>query len=366
MKNVLVVCADYPEGNKRSLAYVHARNLRYIKNGINVIVLNFSAKREYIYEGIKVISLEQYKSNLDLFNNYVLVCHAPNIRNHWIFLKKYASRFQTKVIIFHGHEIVMLNKLYPREYIFFKKNFFKRTVRTIYDKFKVYLWKRYILKADNSFKMIFVSESLLNDFLDLSKISLQKITCGINIINNCVGEIFETYSYNNNAPKKYDAVTIRTNIDDSVYCIDIICEIAKNNPKSNFLLIGKGNYFNYIEKPNNLKWIKNSMSHEDLISYINSSRIALMPTRRDSQGVMSCELATFGIPVITSDLNVCKEMFATFKNVRMYSNKDFKRIDIKKELEAFDENNSEKNEKFLFKNTILKEIQIIKNEGELL
>lgn len=91
-----------------------------------------------------------------------------------------------------------------------------------------------------------------------------------------------------------------------------------------------------------------------------------MPTRRDSQGVMSCELATFGIPVITSDLNVCKEMFATFKNVRMYSNKDFKRIDIKKELEAFDENNSEKNEKFLFKDTILKEIQIIKNEGELL
>lgn len=50
----------------------------------------------------------------------------------------------------------------------------------------------------------------------------------------------------------------------------------------------------------------------------------------------------------------------------MYSNKDFKRIDIKKELEAFDENNSEKNEKFLFKDTILKEIQIIKNEGELL
>lgn len=85
MKNVLVVCADYPEGNKRSLAYVHARNLRYIKNGINVIVLNFSAKREYIYEGIKVIGLEQYKSNLDLFNNYVLVCHAPNIRNHGYF-----------------------------------------------------------------------------------------------------------------------------------------------------------------------------------------------------------------------------------------------------------------------------------------
>ena len=34
-----------------------------------------------------------------------------------------------------------------------------------------------------------------------------------------------------------------------------------------------------------------------------------MPTRADAQGVMACEMATFGIPLITSNIDVCKEVF---------------------------------------------------------
>ena len=47
-----------------------------------------------------------------------------------------------------------------------------------------------------------------------------------------------------------------------------------------------------------------------------------MPTRVDSQGVMSCEMATFGIPLITSDLPVFYEIFHGFENVQYIDNKD--------------------------------------------
>lgn len=53
---------------------------------------------------------------------------------------------------------------------------------------------------------------------------------------------------------------------------------------------------------------------------IDKSKCALMLTRRDTQGVMSCELATYGIPLITSDLPVCKEIFRNVPNVSFISN----------------------------------------------
>lgn len=43
-------------------------------------------------------------------------------------------------------------------------------------------------------------------------------------------------------------------------------------------------------------------------------------TRRDTQRVMSCELATYGIPLITSDLPVCRERFSRLDSVSFISN----------------------------------------------
>lgn len=40
-----------------------------------------------------------------------------------------------------------------------------------------------------------------------------------------------------------------------------------------------------------------------------------MLTRRDTQGVMSCELVTYGIPLIMSDLPVCREIFGKIPSV---------------------------------------------------
>lgn len=85
-----------------------------------------------------------------------------------------------------------------------------------------------------------------------------------------------------------------------------------------------------------------------------------MLTRRDTQGVMSCELATYGIPLITSDIPVCHEIFDDFEHV-YYLNNDLRNIDLLTlclERVAVKRNNI-KYYKFNYENTVKKEEEII-------
>lgn len=136
--------------------------------------------------------------------------------------------------------------------------------------------------------------------------------------------------------------------------MDLIVDIAENNIDRKFLIIGKGSYFEHRKLPDNIALINDTFSHGDLLGFINQARYALMPTRRDSQGVMSCELATFGIPLITSDLEVCKEMFSDFTNVALLNNEDMTQNIRKIELKS-----GNQNKKFYKENTIYKEIELL-------
>ena len=123
-------------------------------------------------------------------------------------------------------------------------------------------------------------------------------------------------------------------------------------------MIGKGEYFEHNQQPENLIHINRSLKQEDLLKYIDASYCALMPTRRDSQGVMACELATYGIPVITSDLKVCKEVFEGFSNVREISDSDIlEPLNLKIEKSCI----RNKNEKYFFKDTVAIEIELLED-----
>ncbi|TOA40349.1 glycosyltransferase, partial [Vibrio parahaemolyticus] len=87
------------------------------------------------------------------------------------------------------------------------------------------------------------------------------------------------------------------------------------NPNKKIHIYGKGRYFNYNEAPENLTVFNEFIKQEDIPSVLNKYRAALMPTRCDAQGVMVCEIATFGMPVLTTDIPVNDEMFADFQNV---------------------------------------------------
>ena len=354
-----MACVDYPRDDNKALQYVHVRNKEYIKQGITVDVLNFSQNQNYVFEGINVFCLEYVKENIEKYQNYILICHAPNVRNHFLFIKKYGSFFIDIVFFFHGHEIVEQLKVYPAPYAFSKNSLLRRDALYLYDKLKISIWSKYFRKTDTKSKLIFVSDFLLKEFIENMKLEYENIEKRVAVINNSVGPIFQREMYDMSATKCYDYITIRSNIDSSVYCIDLLSQIAERNPEKKFLLIGKGKYFEYNKIPSNIKHINSTLKQEELIEYINASKVALMPTRRDSQGVMSCELATFGIPLITSKLAVCEEMFSSFKNVVLLDEKQMvDNINI-----TFDIESLEKNEKFFVESTIDNEIKIINKIG---
>lgn len=353
---ILVLATNYPNNaGGVSLYYIHTRNKFYLKNGIDVTVLNFAANQDYIIDGIKVITLKSYKQT-NFKDIELLVLHAPNIRNHFVFLKKYGKRFKKYLFFFHGHEVLMNSKVYSRPYSYVNTN--KKYLRDLYDCIKLRLWHNFFLTNNKKCYYIFVSNWMKEQFLKWVKFNEEFINDNMQITYNSVGEEFTKNKYQEAQKKEYDFITIRNNLDGSKYCIDLVNDLALKNKKYKFLIIGKGKYFEYNEKSPNVILIKKNLTHMEIIEYLNRSKCALMPTRTDAQGLMACEMATFGIPLITSDIPVCHEIFGQFKNVEY--------IDNSSECNLIDKYKKIKNKAnecslcYDLKNTGIKEIEVIK------
>ena len=354
---ILVAVVDYPNNNGGvSLMYVHTRNLFYVKSKLDVTVLNFSCKKDYNYDGISVISLDSYvKSNIEYD---ILLCHAANIRNHYKFLKKYGDKFEKFIFFYHGHEVLNINKVYSKPYSYVSSSAFRSILQKIYDSYKLHIWHKYLTNVSEKSYFIFVSNWMKNEFLKWTKISPNVIEGRSSITYNSVGEIFEKETYDVSSKKEYDFITIRNNLDGSKYSIDIINRIAFNTPNKKFLVIGKGEFFNHYEKAPNIVWKNVTMNHSQIIDALQKSKFALMPTRTDAQGLMMCEMAAFGIPVITSNLPVCHEVFGSFENVYYIDNDD-----LKLNLNNFDKKKikSLKHAVYYKEKTVSHEVEIIKS-----
>ncbi len=353
-----MLATDYPDNNgKVSLMYIHTRNLAYIKNGYEVVVLNFSAEVGYLKDGIRVITFQEYKQNIEPAD--ILLCHAANLRNHYKFLKKYQKLYESIVFFYHGHEVLKINKVYSKPYFYKKENGFKVVLRNWYDSFKLHVWRKYLPKIMHKSKLIFVSNWMKNEF-EKWVFPLKDYSNRVFITYNCVGKEFETLQFDSKKDKEYDFITVRSFLDGSKYAVDLVIKIASKYPQYKFCVIGRGEIFKYFGKPDNITWIDRYMSHDDILAQLNNAKFALMPTRTDAQGLMACEMATFGMPLITSTIPVCYEIFDSFKNVAY--------IDNDSEFENFDQliNNlsavKEKNTKYFECNTIANELQIFERE----
>ena len=312
---ILVLAENYTKPDSLvSLHYIHSRNVLYLENGIDVSVLSFRADCDYEIDGIKVYQYKTYEEELKDVKYDVLVSHAPNLKHHLRFLMKYGNLFDNIVFFFHGHEVLKISEVYPKPYSYIKdKSFLSYFARDVYDSIKLMVWREYFKKITYKSQFVFVSQWMYNMFLKFVKINPQIIRDRKHIIYNCVGKDFEVNNYSLDTEKKYDFITIRNNLDGSKYGIDIVTRIAKNNPQYKFCIVGKGEFFKYNEKPENVEWIDKNLTHEEIIDFLNKSKCALLPTRVDAQGVMACEMATFGIPLITSDIDVCKKYLKDLK-----------------------------------------------------
>ncbi len=322
MKKVLVAVADYPNNfGGVSLMYVHTRNKYYMQNGISVTVLNFAADENYEIDGIPVITEASYKEHSGNYD--VLISHAPNLRKHYLLLKKYQKRFEKLIFFFHGHEVVKLNEVYPQPYAFLKpQSRFKKLFQNVYDTLKLSVWHSYFKKIAEKSDFVFVSNTFFSEAKKFLRLTDADFKNNVHIIYNSVGGAFEEKSYNEKTTKTYDFITVRSRIDESTYCIDVLSSLASANPEKHFLLIGKGEFFAHCKKPENLEWINSTMPHSRLTEYIDCAKCAIMLSRRDTQGVMSCELATYGVPLIVSDEPICREVFDNMPNIAFLSNND--------------------------------------------
>ena len=358
MKNILVAVENYPDNNGGvALMYVHTRNKAYSLSGMHVTVLNFHSSENYIYDGIRVISIDTYLSEKQDYN--ILVCHAANIRHHYRFLKKQGNNFEKFVFFFHGHEVLKINETYSKPYPYVKNSKIKVWMQNRYDDFKLAVWRKYYLSVKDKSTYVFVSNWMLDEFLKWTKIPFEAIKAHCEITYNCIGKVFEETTYDPNEPKEYDFITIRSYMDGSKYCIDLVNKLAFSNPNMKFLIVGKGAFFDHYEKAPNVIWMNQTMNHREIINHLQKARCALMPTRTDAQGLMMCEMASTGMPLITSDIPVCHEVFDDFENVALISN-DLVDVDLSKRLEALEKNLPYcKNPKYYNTRTSQKEIDLL-------
>ncbi|MDV4314273.1 glycosyltransferase family 4 protein [Acinetobacter indicus] len=308
---ILVICQDYPsDKNKYAMSYVHSRNKIYQSMGEDVAVLSFNTSSKYEFENIAV--LPESLVNFDEYD-YIL-SHAPNIKNHYRLLKRMNGK---KIIFFfHGHEVLRGYKDYPKPYKWIRYSLFNQILSEIYQIFKFKIlrkWLTGIFCKKNTIGMVFVSEWMKDKFVKNMGFKPEKYAKVV-IIPNAVNEAFITESYVQSSTVVADCITIRP-FDESKYAVDLVIELAKANPKKTFHIYGKGEYFKHNICPENVEVFNKFIAQKDIPALLNQYKFAVMPTRFDSQGVMMCEMATFGIPLITSDFSVCIEMLKNFKNV---------------------------------------------------
>lgn len=357
--NILVLSEDYPSlNNKYAMSYVHSRNLIYKKH-FNVSVLSFKSKVNYSYEGINVMSLNDFeKSEKDY---HLLISHAPNVKNHVKFINKNSKLFRKIIFVIHGHEVLPLNNYYPENYKY-NRSFFKKSMQSIYDKYKLRTLSKLFnnLFEQNKVKFFFVSSWMKEHFLKNIETYQDKVENNSEIIFNAANEAFisEKYQFDENNYLA-DFVSIRP-LDQPKYGIDLIVKFAESNSNYTFHIYGEGSYFDYHAIPDNVKVIKSFIEQKDIPALLNKYKCALMPTRLDSQGVMVCEIATYGMPCITSDIPICREMLNEFPNVVFIPNSQF---GYDNNYNSVLELHNIKNlpDKFHNNNTVNKEIEKIKN-----
>lgn len=313
---ILVLCEQYASlAEVYKMAWAHSRNTEYAKKGHQVHVLNFNAHTPYHYDGVEVLTKDAI--GYDLTDYDIVISHAPNIKNHFFFLLR--VKLKKIIFFFHGHEVLYTEIDYPEAYKFKRKDFFFRSVKSIYDFIKIKLIKLLIhsLLKEKS-HLIFVSTWMRLQYEKNINIKLAKSS--YSVIANPVWHDFVDRNYI--APKHSDKIKVLTlrKLDNSKYAMDLVLEVAKNNLDVDFYVYGNGDFFKHFSKPDNVFHEAKLIHQSDLADFFNGFDIALLPTRYDSQGVLACEMATYGMPLITSDIDVAKEMLNNFENVIFMNN----------------------------------------------
>lgn len=305
------------------MAFVHSRNVYFEQIGHEVHVLSFAAERDYDWHGVQVRTTESLtKEQIGQFD--VCYIHAPNLRNCLRFIFKNRRVLRRVCLVIHGHEFLAWQKYVPNDFPFMrsKKSQAKYLAQTIYDAIKLPIWKFILrLPVGRELGVVFVSQWMKNHAEKDLRLSFDKYQIPNKIIFNPIHPAFESAVYSSPATPDADFVTIRS-LDHPKYAIDVVVELAVRNPQYTFHVYGEGDYFKHYPTPPNMTVYYAKFRQNELPALLSRYRCALLPTRVDAQGVMMCEIASLGMPILVSDLEVCREMVGEFPNAGFFSNEN--------------------------------------------
>lgn len=347
---ILILAENYPHpSHPETQAFIHTRSLFYRQKGLDFKVRSFRAQDDYVLDGIEVLSKDP-DEEIDL-----CIVHAANLRNHIAFLIKHRKKIKTVLFIFHGYEALHTWKRSGLPSHKSLKNLSRFMAQLLYDFIKLPLLKVSLSFLKNRLKchFVFVSESLLNEIS--YEMNCDKKFFNPIIINNPINPIFYSSTYDIKE-KWADFICVRP-FDDTKYGVDIFIQMARQNPQRTFHLYGKGSSLEKMNLPSNLKVEKKFFKASEFPELLNHYSSGVLPTRWDSQGILACEFATYGIPLLTSNLPICKEMLGKYKHVGFFENSRI--VNVEQLIKSISTEKSPKDPKFLYEKTTLKEVELI-------
>ncbi|NJL24159.1 MAG: glycosyltransferase family 4 protein [Calothrix sp. SM1_5_4] len=359
---ILVVVQAYPtEIYPYSMAFVHARNVMYQQLGHKVDVMSFSAELAYQWNGVNVCTeSDMEKTSIEAYD--AVIFHAPNLRNHLRFWWKYRSRIHNLIFIVHMTEWISRWMYAPKPYSFlgWKSRYLKPSMNRIYDFIKLKIWRWFLVgRKAESLRIIFVSDWIRAAASRSMGLDFSELSFPTYVIHNPIHPAFAARSYKPTEPMEADVVTIRP-FDDSKYGVDVACRMAESRPDLTFHIFGKGRFFMHYKAPSNLKVIDKIFPQHEIPDILMKYRMAALPTRLDSQGVLMCEIAAMGMPLLVSDLPICREMVGQFPNVGFIDN-DRPTVEVP---QIAVEQAKSCSGKFLASNTVERELEVFKGSHE--
>lgn len=374
-KDVLVIVPNYPSYENLYLcAFAHSRTKEYVKEGLNVQVIAVNSLNWFqtIYEKDNVSvfkgSYKDLKKMLTKHQYKVVVTHFVDEYLYPIFD---GNIYENEKLIFicHGPETthrLLTNKCRP----YFTAPDKNAENNPIYDEKDFYI-KKYAEKEN--VEWVFVSQWLKETTEQEHRIKFKNSR----VISNFIDE--KLFPYKKKDPNMRKKILVIRKFDNiRVHSVDqvvlAIRELSRREcfKDMEFSIYGDGTYYDELLNPlkqfNNVNLYRRFVPNEKIHEIHAEHGILLIPSRHDSQGVSIGEAASSGLAVVGSKVTCLPEFMNEQENhtladpedyiqlanivERLYNNPD--------EFEKVCENMSKIVKPFGRENTIMKEVQLIK------
>jgi glycosyltransferase involved in cell wall biosynthesis len=371
--NVLLITNCYPSyDNIYYCGFIHKRVREYIKYmKIDIFQLN---NKNYLYREFENININEgnsqfLKNFLDNNNYEVIMIHFFN-ETLWKTIKPFMKNKKIFIWI-HGIEIQPWER---RSYEFVDMNDKEIKERKLLCTQRINFWKEFLAQNHQNVHYIFVSNLFKKDCeSDLNFVFPKERTF---IIHNFI----DTNLFKYKIKEKKDRLKLlsirpyesRTYANDLTINALLLLKEKVFFKELDICLVGDGKYFDKLTSPlknfSNVRLIKKFLFQKEIAKYHSKYGVFLVPTRMDSQGVSRDEAMASGlVPITTNNAaipefvnNTCGIIVEPENPKAIAEAIEFLYKNPNKFLELSKNASMRVNQQLNFKQTIIKELEIIK------